>query len=197
MHFRLAPSLYDQLQIFAHAGHKKNFQILAGFLDLQPGDAVLEVGCGTGLLARRFLEFGCQYVGIDAAAERIERARIRNPTGRFLIGDVSKVDFAEFASIKKVFIHALLHHLDDVMCVNLIHRLLLLPDTILAITEPVRPSWPSNPIGWMLANLDEGKYVRTLQEWLKLYDPFINEWKLDNLMPRLPQQLIYARLRSR
>lgn len=38
---------------------------------LAPGATVLELGCGTGLLAHRLLEFGCVVTGVDNAAEML------------------------------------------------------------------------------------------------------------------------------
>ncbi|UXH77223.1 class I SAM-dependent methyltransferase [Roseateles amylovorans] len=38
---------------------------------LPSGAAVLELGCGTGLLTHRLLEFGCQVTGVDNSAEML------------------------------------------------------------------------------------------------------------------------------
>jgi SAM-dependent methyltransferase len=38
---------------------------------LKPGTKVLELGCGTGLLTHRLLEFGCDVTGVDNSADML------------------------------------------------------------------------------------------------------------------------------
>ena len=40
-----------------------------------PGQAVLDLGTGTGLLARRFAKQGCNVDGIDVSADQLEVAQ--------------------------------------------------------------------------------------------------------------------------
>ncbi|MEM1330298.1 MAG: class I SAM-dependent methyltransferase [Planctomycetota bacterium] len=47
------------------------------------GRRVLDIGCGNGVNAGKYLEWGCSVVGIDASAEGVEIARERHPGGRF------------------------------------------------------------------------------------------------------------------
>jgi 2-polyprenyl-3-methyl-5-hydroxy-6-metoxy-1,4-benzoquinol methylase len=54
---------------------------LAG--ELKPGTRVLDIGCGNGFTAGRFLERGCIVVGIDLSESGIAIARQAYPTGRF------------------------------------------------------------------------------------------------------------------
>jgi len=56
----------------------------------RPGARVLDVGCGTAILAPYFVGRGCEYCGTDIAPHMIEAARARVPSGRaqFAIGDV-------------------------------------------------------------------------------------------------------------
>jgi 2-polyprenyl-3-methyl-5-hydroxy-6-metoxy-1,4-benzoquinol methylase len=55
---------------------------LCGHL-LQPGARVLDVGCGNGYTAGRFLERGCDVVGIDLSESGIAIARETYPAARF------------------------------------------------------------------------------------------------------------------
>jgi len=59
-----------------------------------PGCSVLELGCGSGILAVELENTGCTYIGFDVAANAIERARERKlPAGfQFHAGDVTEVN---------------------------------------------------------------------------------------------------------
>lgn len=52
-------------------------------LDVEPGDRILELGCGPGVAAALVCEqlVDGELVAIDRSATAIERARQRNPTG--------------------------------------------------------------------------------------------------------------------
>ena len=49
---------------------------------LPPGARVLDVGCGSGLLARRLLEAGFEVIGVDASPAMIDLARTQAPGAR-------------------------------------------------------------------------------------------------------------------
>jgi SAM-dependent methyltransferase len=57
-------------------------------LDPQPGEAILDVGAGQGVLAPHIAGAGARYTGIDAGPRLIGLARKRHGRdGRFLVGD--------------------------------------------------------------------------------------------------------------
>ena len=47
-------------------------------MTVQPGDRVLDIGCGNGNYARKLAELGVRVMAIDASEEMIERARARS-----------------------------------------------------------------------------------------------------------------------
>jgi ubiquinone/menaquinone biosynthesis C-methylase UbiE len=49
------------------------------FSGIQPGDRVLDVGCGTGVLTAALAERGSKAVGIDASEPYLASARRRRP----------------------------------------------------------------------------------------------------------------------
>jgi SAM-dependent methyltransferase len=46
---------------------------------LHPGQTVLDLGCGDGIMAAPLMACGLRYSGVDASAGMVEAARIRNP----------------------------------------------------------------------------------------------------------------------
>ncbi len=44
-------------------------------LSLQPGERILDLGCGDGVLTRKLVERGCTVVGVDSSADMIAAAK--------------------------------------------------------------------------------------------------------------------------
>ncbi len=44
-------------------------------LEPQPGERILDLGCGDGALTAKLVEMGCEVVGVDSSAEQIQAAR--------------------------------------------------------------------------------------------------------------------------
>lgn len=80
------------------------------------GRSVLEVCCGSGMIAEKFARAGAAVTGIDFSAAAIARARERARrygfAARFLIGDAENLAFGG-RSFDIVAVHDGLHHLDD------------------------------------------------------------------------------------
>src|SRR5262245_21316042 len=57
-------------------------------LEPQPGERILDIGAGQGVLAEHIVGAGAAYTGVDASKRLIEHAKRRHPgTGRFVVGD--------------------------------------------------------------------------------------------------------------
>jgi SAM-dependent methyltransferase len=64
-------------------------------LDVQPGERVLEIGCGHGVAVTYLLQRGAHVTAIDRSPKMIAAARRRNPGAECLVGHLEDVDLGE------------------------------------------------------------------------------------------------------
>lgn len=65
---------------------------LLDLLDPQPGEEILDLGAGQGVLAPSIVERGARYTGVEASPRLVDRARQRHGRiGRFLVGDARRL----------------------------------------------------------------------------------------------------------
>lgn len=88
----------------------------AGVLELlapQPGEQILDLGCGDGALTEKLVAAGCRVIAIDSSAEQIGAACARGLDARH--GSAETLPFkAEFDA---VFSNAVLHWIRDAAAV--------------------------------------------------------------------------------
>ena len=78
-------------------------------LDPQPGERILDVGCGEGTLTRKMIERGATVLGIDNSPEMIAAARA-NGVDALLLAAEDMQFFAEFdAAFSNATLHWVLH----------------------------------------------------------------------------------------
>lgn len=62
-------------------------------LELQPGEKLLDLGCGQGVLSEKVAAAGVKYIGVDASPGLIDIARQRHEkSGQFFLGDVTRLE---------------------------------------------------------------------------------------------------------
>ena len=112
------PRAYDWLaRVITLGGERRFRQPTLNLAELRSGDAVLDVGCGTGTLlieaAKRVGPSGSAH-GIDRSAEMLAHARrkaaAQGVTANFLEGSADRLGFPD-ASFDVVFCTLMLHHL--------------------------------------------------------------------------------------
>ncbi len=71
----------------------------------RPGERILDVGCGDGVLTEKLAALGCDVVGVDASAEQVAGARARGLDCRVASGE----DLPFVREFDAVFSNAALH----------------------------------------------------------------------------------------
>jgi ubiquinone/menaquinone biosynthesis C-methylase UbiE len=75
---------------------------LLRLMDIQKGESVLELGCGTGFFCHEFEKAGAKVTGIDLGADLIEIAKKNVPTGEFYVASAESLPAVSSESADKV-----------------------------------------------------------------------------------------------
>jgi demethylmenaquinone methyltransferase/2-methoxy-6-polyprenyl-1,4-benzoquinol methylase len=77
-----------------------------------PGDRVLDVACGTGLVSTELVRRGCTVVGLDQSPDMLAQARRRVPGVQFIEGEAERLPFGDREFDALTFTY-LLRYVDD------------------------------------------------------------------------------------
>src|SRR5436190_10519052 len=95
-------------------------QAVFDLLNPQPGERILDLGCGDGALTERLASGGAHVVGVDASSDMVNAARLRGIDAR--VADGASLDFrSEFDA---VFSNAAMHWMkhDPDVVISGVHR---------------------------------------------------------------------------
>ena len=93
--------LYSQLAKAYHEmyqsifDYKKEFDFYDKLLKKYKCRKILEIGCGTGNLAKYFMETGYNYTGLDLFNEMLKIAKKVEPRAKFVQGDMRALNLSE------------------------------------------------------------------------------------------------------
>jgi trans-aconitate methyltransferase len=76
----------------------------------RPGERILDLGCGDGMLTKKLVDFGCQVVAVDSSAPQVEAARSLGLDAHVFSGEALPYQ-EEFDA---VFSNAVLHWIKNV-----------------------------------------------------------------------------------
>ncbi len=148
---------YDLSQFLAGAPVVR-WRLREAFRYCTPGSRVLDIGGGTGAVARLLPE-GCRYVCLDSEMPKLRRCRENVPAAQTLLADATQTPIQEHSAdvITCMFV---LHHLTDCQVSHVVDecRRVLKPDGYVIIVEPV---WNHNRLpGRFLWWMDRGSFPR-------------------------------------
>ncbi|WP_035485549.1 class I SAM-dependent methyltransferase [Geminicoccus roseus] len=99
--------------------------------------SALDIGCGTGGLARVLAERGLQVTGVDPSAPAIERARREVPQARFEVAGGEHLPFADAEFDAAVFLNSLHHVPEPAMTAALSEALRVVGGGMVVVIEPL------------------------------------------------------------
>jgi ubiquinone/menaquinone biosynthesis C-methylase UbiE len=120
-------------------------------LDVQPGDVVLDLGCGPGDGAAFIAERGGVTVGLDYSQGMLgHAARVPALSGKLLRGDAGRLPFAD-ASFDKIICTNSFHHYPEHLAALREMRRVLKKGGVLSLVDPRK----DHVFGWAAIDLVE------------------------------------------
>jgi SAM-dependent methyltransferase len=160
----------------ASAGERARFAVMVGLLSEATDPAVLDVGCGDGVLYQRFRVYGCsRYVGIDLSQVAVARAAaVAGPEASFAAADAAT--YQPEGTFDAIVFNEMLYYLHDPIAAVRRYAEALRPGGRLIVS-----TWCGSPRGLAI--------LRQLHEAYDAVDEVVvqqraQRWTLTTLKPR-------------
>lgn len=138
------------------------------FLNMKPGEFLLDVGCGPGDVLNHVHDV--EYWGFDISSNYIDKARKRfGARGTFFCKRLEPQDIHHLPKFDAALLSGVLHHLDEVEVLELLELIakMLKPGGRVVTVDPCFAE-NQNPIAKFLISRDRGQNVRTQSKYSEL-----------------------------
>lgn len=162
------PRLFVASQVLGAGTLRRYRLLLERHVPVQPGDRLLDVGCGVGAFQG---DFACTYIGVDYNADYMRNAVQSGGPGRFAAMDATRLAFADEVFDRVVTI-AVLHHLSDSQVLDILAEAqrVAKPGAGLHIVEAILPVRPGDRLKEWIFRHDRGRHPRSLETLRALLD---------------------------
>ena len=111
-HYFTLADYYDSFTGNVDYGRRADF-LVGIFSKTSVSEAVLDAGCGTGMMSRLLMDRGFDVIGVDNSPEMLSVAREKNPEQLLLCQDITELDL--YGTVQgAVCLQDTLNHLDSV-----------------------------------------------------------------------------------
>ena len=115
-HYYTLADYYDSFTGNVDYGRRADF-LVGIFSKTSVSEAVLDAGCGTGMMSRLLMDRGYDVIGVDNSPEMMSVAREKNPEQLLLCQDITELDL--YGTIQgAICLQDTLNHLDSVSMVE-------------------------------------------------------------------------------
>ena len=170
------PGIYQiSQQLF---GHQPTELAFAKWFGCPSGLKILDVGCGTGIDAKKF-QTASKYVGLDPNPDYIATAKkMYGNFGQFYNVSVSQIESLKLEQFDVIMMKGVIHHLKD----DEIHNSLRIVSKLLSSTGKFISIDPvyiqrQRPLARFLVSLDRGTNVQSTKRYLSVSAKYFS--KLD------------------